>query len=334
MSEDDYKTKVREDGGPISREGGAGLVLDTERASATPVSPSAAPVEAVGTDEVPPGVEGPLERLQAWFSAVMTAPGGAREGIEGARALQAELQAERVEAIMRPDARLGVADRMAIYNTAYHSRLAACVADDYEGVGRALGEAKFDEVCRRYVVAHPSTSPNLNLYSAHFPAFVAEQRDLGVDPSFLGELARLEWAMMEVLHAPPVPPLDLSPLATASPEAQASMRLFPSPALRMVKLAYPANAWFQASLEGEPPPIPGPEASVTAVYRQDWRIWRMDFTPVAAQVIDALLTGTPLGEALGAITPGEDDGTVVERWFQDWVSSGFFSRLELRDQTT
>lgn len=320
----------REGGGPVRVGGAAGDALDTERASASPRgSPAEAPPRPAAPERAPVrAVEAPLATIEAWLAAVTTDPRGLQAGLTNAAPIAAELGAPCLEAIVRPGPHLGAEERLAIYHHAYHARLVDCVKDDFDGVGRALGEQTFDRVCHAYVRAHPSRSPNLNVYAERFVDFVAGLDDRGFDPRLIAELARLEWAMIEVRHAPATPRIDLGALAAAPPEAWAGARLWASPSLRVLRFAYPVNAWYAARLEG-PAPAPRPSPSVTAVFRDDWRIWRMDLPPSPARVLDALLAGRPLGEALSALDPDLAGGADVQRWFQEWLSSGFFCRLEL-----
>ncbi len=328
-----FAPKVREDGGPTPTEGGAEEELNVERASASPAGklsdagPSSDPMKNAVTD----GVQGPLPTLQSWFSQVMTHPDSAEAGFKAAEPTQQALNAPTPEHIVEPNPHMTAAERMGIYQYAYHSRLSGCVKDDFETVGHALGEDAFDEVCLHYVKAYPSSSPNLNIYARHFPEFIRGQTDLKVDPEFLGELARLEWAMIQVVHAPDTPKIDLSALQAAAPEQWAGLKLFASPVLRFEHFSYPVNAYFQAVAEGTEPEVPGPKVSATAIYRQDWRIWRMGFTPTTAKLLDALIAEKPLGEALALLSEGADDAddTDVMKWFQEWMSSGFFHRYAL-----
>ena len=335
---DPFSVKVRPDGGPAPTEGGAEELLASERASATPLSrpeptPEGGPAPDAG--RVERGVEGPLEGLLSWFSTVMTHPASAAAGVEAARPLQAALGAPTVEHVVKPSARLDATARMSIYQSAYHSRLVDCVKDDFDAVGHALGRDRFHEACRRYVDAHPSDGPNLNIYARRFPAFLAAQGDWLPEAAFLADLARLEWAMIEVVHAPDTPRLDTSALQVAPPEAWAGLRLFASSTFRFEAFEYPVNAYFQAVIDGAAPPVPEPRWSATAIYRQDWRIWRMGFTRPAAALLEALLGGAPLGEALArledpSLEAGDEPAdTDVMKWFSEWVQCGFFARLAL-----
>lgn len=324
---------LSEDGGPQPTVGGAEEELNAERASATPLWRGEAPPRdhAEAFEPVQGGVPGPLADLQSWFSQVMTHPDNATAGVLAAEPTQRSLGAARPEHIVQANRHLSATQRMQIYNYAYHSRLVGCVKDDFEAVGHALGAEVFEQVCLQYVKEHPSKSPNLNIYAQHFPEFVAGLEGLAVPAGFLADLARLEWRMIEVVHAPPSPPMDLEALQTTPPERWAELRLFASPTLRFEHFDYPVNAYFQGVMNKEAPVVPAAQASDTAIYRQDWRVWRMGFTPTTAGVLRALLAGQTLGQALATLQNPETtpDGADVMKWFQEWMSSGFFCRYEI-----
>ena len=66
-------------------------------------------------------------------------------------------------------------------------------------------------------------------------------------------------------------------------EKWAEMRFSPSPSLRLLRFRYPVNAYLQAVRDAGAPAIPRAKASTTAVYRVDFRIWRMDLTPITTE---------------------------------------------------
>ncbi len=326
---------VRDDGGPAPEEGGPAEVMVSERASAMPLTPGSR-VERSTLGEgasvsagvaMEGGVEGPLERLQAWFSAVVTHPTSAAEGVESAAPIQRALGAHAVEEIVTPSARMTAVDRLGIYQFAYHARLVECLADDYPAVKTAIGEDTFETVARRYIAKHPSQNANLNSFGSSFAGFVAEQSDWLEHHAFLADLARLEWAMVEVLHAPAAPALLLSGLSQLAPEAWGRIELSPAPTLRFLELDHPANAFLQATRDGESPEIPPPAWSATAVYRQGYTIWRMGFTRPMARVLSALLEGQNLSDALDRLDVADTSEGDVMVWFREWVSGGFFSAI-------
>ena len=234
------------------------------------------------------------------------------------------------EASAAPSSRLTGAERIAIYGDAYRARLVECLADDYPALQYALGDDAFEASCLRYIARHPSESPNLNAFGQHMASFCRTEEE----PArlFEADLAALEWAMVEVLHAASPEKLDLATLATIPADRWAGARFLLGGAVRVFEFAYPVNAFFQAFRTDQAPFVPEPGWSATAVFRDGMTIWRMDLSRAMHALLTMLSSGTPLGAALdnlassGRIT--EEEGALVMVWFRDWVSHGFFARIE------
>lgn len=241
--------------------------------------------------------------------------------------------------------RLSAAERFDIYRSGYHARLIECLLDDYPVLAAMLdrdGDGQFAALCRAYVDRHPSASPNLNGFGRHMASFCREVA-LEAFPGFAAvgpfasDLAALEWALVEVLHAETAPPLDIAALQALPPESWASARFIASDALRLLRFAYPVNAVFIANRIDEiVPEVPAPSPNAVAVYRKDMQLWRMDLTPAMMAVVEPLLQGKSLGEALAAIEAEVTDPDVLAQtsanlmvWFREWVDAGFFTRIEL-----
>lgn len=333
---------VADDGSPLPESGGRSDALQIERASATPIGPRIAPRIASSGEARARAVSAadplcpPLAQVQAWFTRVVTHPKSVEAGVDEARELLGEDRSAAVERIVTAGPRLSATERLGIYQFAYHARLGECLADDYPVLKHALGETAFESLARRYIEAHPSNDPNLNGFGRHFASFAAEEAGCLEHADFAADLARLEWAIVEVLHAPASAPLSLSALQDLAPEQWAGIKLTPSSTLRFQELCFPVNRYFQSVKNGEATGIPSREWSATAIYREGHTIWRMDFTLAMAGVLNALLAGATLSDALDTLQHRPDaeqrePGAIEEdvmAWFRAWVSGGFFSGIE------
>jgi len=288
--------------GPRADEGGAVEVLHVERASAG----AALPVRRSGPPRrrPPPERSLPLPELQGWFlAALVERPRGAVAGI------------------LTDGPELSAAARLEGMRGAYRARLVECLADDYPAVAAHLGPTAFHALCGRVVARHPSHDANLN----HYGRVLVDVAPRG----FTRELARLEWALVEAVHAPTPARLDPLRLAALAPEQWADAVFLPSPALRVVSGAWPVNRWYQAFREGDTRPRPAREASAVAVYRKGTRVWRMDLAPTPRRLLSALVEGVPLGPALASIEGAVGSGAVMA-WFQAWVQEGLFADVRSR----
>ena len=181
----------------------------------------------------------------------------------------------------------------------------------------ALGAEAFEELARAYVARFPSMAPNLNAYGRRMATFCADR-----GRPFEADLARLEWAIVEVVHAPIAPPLTMDRLAAIPTEAWADVTLEPSKAVRLLHTAYPVNDYFQAVRDDRDPPVPSPAPAAVVVYRGGTTVWRMALTPAMAAVLEALLAGHPLGAALAHA--GDTPPAHVMASFREWIQSGLF----------
>jgi hypothetical protein len=226
-------------------------------------------------------------------------------------------------------------DRLEIYRRAYHARLIECLLDDYPALAAALGEGAFDALCRGYIARHPSEGPSLNAFGRHMAEFC---RDEAPEPFalriFASELSELEWAIVEVIHAPSSDPFTLESLGGIPADRWADARLVATRACRLLRFAYPVNAYFQAFRDGQHPAVPEARPSAVAVYRSGPTIWRMDLGDAAFALLTALTSGQSLGASLDAAAAALSDvaegvaAQSVTQWFQDWVASGLFAGVE------
>ena len=304
-----------------------------ERASATPTVPermARAALVPTHRHSATPSREGTLDGRLRWFAAAVmtpeTAPGLVGEG-EAAHFLTA-------------GPALSALERLEIYRRAYHARLIECLADDYPVLRHALGEAVFDELCRAYIARHPSSSPSLNYFGGRMAAFCRDDALASFAVrGFAADLAALEWAIVEVIHARSSQPLTLDGLGQVAAAAWTNARLEPNTAFRLLRFDYPVNAFFQAIKDGANPALPEPASSATVVYRNGPTVWRMDLTPPMFEVLSALARGEPLGASLERAEQeyaNEDPSEVAQRvthWFREWVGSGLFVRVLLRPGT-
>jgi hypothetical protein len=189
----------------------------------------------------------------------------------------------------------------------------------------------FEALCREYIARHPSTGPSLNAFGRHMAELCAARANPWA--AFAADLARLEWAIVEVIHAPSTAPLSLADLANVPTDAWGSARLESTPALRLLRSEFPVNSYYQATRDGMNPEIPSSTPSSTAVYRSGPTVWRMTLTSTMFELLSRLTSGATLADALESTTASisdESDEVAASRvmgWFREWVSSGLFSRV-------
>jgi len=312
---------------PAPQLGGATEAFVHERASATPTTVAARETKSDAHARAPEAPrDSSLRAIEEWFVAAITAPHASdRLDADAARLLT---RGPKLEAV----------DRLAIYRYGYRARLIECLADDYPAVQFALGHDAFEELCLGYIERHPSSAPSLNFFGRHMGYFLREEVAPFELREFAADLASLEWALVEVLHARVADRLSPEALAAIPIEKWVEARLPRADAVRVLRAQYPVNAFFQAFKTDEEPSASDFERNVsaTAVYRTDMTLWRMSLTPAMTTLLESLFAGRPLGAALETLEQGltAEDAAEAERnvmaWFREWVAAGFFAGVELR----
>ena len=289
-----------------------------------------------------------LDVVQRWFQAVVTHPEGVEGGVESEEAQRLiHLKRAELEAVIGRSRNLTAAERMGIYANAYYARLLECLAAFFPLLQRTLGEEVFEGFAFEYLQHYPSKSYTLDRLGESFTRFLEETRpepEEGEEPGALGwpdfliDLSVFEWNLNQVFDGPGVegkPLLTAELLQTFPPERFAEARLVPVPCLRLLAFRFPVNAYFTASRhveEGEELEIPDPAPEFLALSRRDWIVRRFPLTPAQHALLEKILAGAPVGEAIAAAADvsGLDDealGAELQSWFRIWVAEGFFQAI-------
>src|SRR2546425_3687919 len=139
--------------------------------------------------------------------------------------------------LVAPSATLDAGARVGVYVDAYFGRLRDVLRDDFPRVAALLGP-HFEGTARGYLEAHPSEHPSVRHLGRLFAAYLERRADL---PPYLSDLARLEWARIEVFDAPDAKPLDAGALREVPAEDWPGLRFVPIPALALVRARWPVH---------------------------------------------------------------------------------------------
>jgi len=138
---------------------------------------------------------------------------------------------------------------VAVYRRNMLANLGGALAATFPVVERLVGGAFFREAARRYVLAHPSRSGDLNEYGEGFAGFL-ESYPHARSLAYLPDVARLEWACHECYQAADGGALDLAALAAVAAEAYPRIRFSLHPAVRLVRSDHPVEAIWSANQGG------------------------------------------------------------------------------------
>jgi hypothetical protein len=295
-------------------------------------------------------VNGPrtLDVVQRWFQAVVTHPDGVEGGVDSEEAQRLiRLKRNELEAVVRRSRNLTAAERLSIYANAYYTRLLECLGTYYPVLKSTLGEEVFEGFAFEYLQRYPSQSYTLDRLGESFARFLEETRpgrEEGVEPDrvdwpdFLIDLANLEWNVARVFDGPGVefqPLLTPEALRSFPAERFAEARLAPVPCLRLLSFQFPVNSYYTAARragEGEEVPLPGPAPERVALTRRDFVVRRYALTVAQHALLEKVLAGATVGEALAAAAGAsdlDDDALAAElrAWFRLWAAEGFFQAI-------
>lgn len=271
------------------------------------------------------------------MQALVVHPGTMREALASA----VELPPERLGDVILPSRTLTPAERVEIYKRMYPLRMEEALEADYPALQRFLGDDAFRHLVRDYVKAFPSRSYTLNRLGDHLPAFVRTAPGLR-HRGFCHDLARLELAMTEVFDEAETPALSAEAVAAVPADAWPGLRLRPVAALRLLAVRYPVSAHVDAmNRRGgrrRRPAQPRRRDGWLAVFRRDYRVYRLELTRPAHDLLSELAAGRPLGEAVTAAARRRGRlaarQTQLYRWFRQWMASGIFMGLEGLEPST
>jgi hypothetical protein len=262
-----------------------------------------------------------LKQMQQLLWKLITAPEGVAQlgPADGARA----------RALVAGDERLSAIERLDIYADMYFYRLRDALAEDFAAVCAVVGEDNFHNLVTDYLIAHPPSHFSLRYAGRHLPSFLV-RHPLSQRWPYLGDLAQLEWAILDAFDAPDAPVLDSSTLAAVPPESWPALRFQLTPSLRLLQLDWPADEiWKQVQRE-EALAAPARAAVSVRVWRQDLCVYHRRIDPAERVALVALQSAASFAGVCEEITSYDVRADRVSALLQTWLDDGLLSGLALR----
>lgn len=186
--------------------------------------------------------------------------------------------------------------RYAVYRNNIAVSLRDALETGFPAVAKLIGPENFSRAAGIYLRSQPPTTPLMMHYGASFPAFLE-----GIDAlrpiGYLGDVARLDYAMRLSYHAADAPVFDAARLTGVSEDKLMQARFVLAPATQVLRSNWPVYAIYRFTLT---PGSPKPEATA-----QDVVITRPGFDPVphllpadGGAFLEALHAGQSFGDAL------------------------------------
>lgn len=221
--------------------------------------------------------------------------------------------------------RVSPVEQLEIYRQQFWLRHTQALVEDFPGVGAIVGQAAWERLTEGYLSAFLPTSFTLRNLGDKLADFI--EADTALEHHRLvSDMARLEWAYVELFDAEDPPPLSLAELARYDEDALGAAELRVSAGVRLLKVAYPVVELRKQVLlaEGADVPLPSPESCNLVVYRSNLAILHEQLEDAAFTLLDALSRGEPLLRACECACALGSDATArvaanVGEWLARWV---------------
>lgn len=196
------------------------------------------------------------------------------------------------------------AARVAVYQNNARELFRKTLASSYPVIERLVGEACFRSLARKYMREQPSQSGDLQHFGRGFAAFLHDEY-AATEFAYLPDVARLEWAVEEVLLAPqPGRALELSSLDTVPAEQHANIAFELGESVRLVGSRYPVFDIWRANQAGAESAVDLATGAQHVVVRRNGVHADIEpMEPAAFELAAALSRGAVLGEAFDGLAP-------------------------------
>ena len=273
-----------------------------------------------------------LESLEQWMYSVISHPEGAKIGVE-ANSKPGSEAAHDLEQTVLPSNEMSALERISVYADMFFWRFIEIMSGEYPTVEHLLGEERFEQVIRDYVTRHPSTYYSLNRLSIKFPHYLLKEAKEIPHQPFVAAVATVERVMEDAFDAPHREKISPEVIQNIPGEQWTDIRLQFNPALYLMELDYPVNAYMTAVNESQHMDVPQASKTFVVVYRCNYRVWREDLDYESYLLLSRLKDGETLGEALEhcALQEGVDADKITAslgEWFQQWTAQEFFCGLK------
>jgi Putative DNA-binding domain len=250
---------------------------------------------------------------------------------------------------IKPNDRLTSFERLEIYNRQYWFRVLSSMVEDFPGLRAVLGDKRFEAMSKAYLVDCPSRSFTLRNLGARLEGWLRKHpKWAGPKQALAVDIARLEWADIEAFDGKAEPALRPQDLRA---NAGAKLKLKLQPYVRLLDLRYPAddlllevrkedtdtdfasNAFQERHKRKRVQAVAKlkPAEIFLVVHRMDDSVYFRRMEREEFVILSALRDGKSLERAIEAAfrksrVPAEERAGLVQGWFQNWATLGWFCR--------
>jgi hypothetical protein len=192
--------------------------------------------------------------------------------------------------------------RMAVYRNHHRISLAAALAANFPTAVKVIGDDAFQALALSFLAIDPPRDACVAAYGSGLPAFLErDSRSQGL--VYLGDVARLDWALNLAERVDDLPSFDPAQLAQLDEASIETLRLKPHPSLTLLSSLYPLLRIRDVAAGVE-------EGVSLEAGGVDLMIWRKADTVTCAALdrpafdfIRALVNGQTLAEAAEGLAP-------------------------------
>ncbi len=228
-----------------------------------------------------------------------------------------------------PGRHLKPVERLDIYANMYFFRILEALGEDFPGVVKMMGHARFHNLVTSYLIKHPSKHFSLRMMGRHLPSFLKKHPLIKKWPS-LWDLAALEWALLSVFDAEDAQPLTLEILKKIQPEKWATIPLQLIAGHSLLTLNYRVDLSRDKLLKNKETKIKK-ESILLLVWRKGFKVFYRPIGNLESKLLKKLVQGTTL-ETLGEIAArysGQEQGSIeLAGLFNRWMGDALIYSLD------
>ncbi len=227
----------------------------------------------------------------------------------------------------------GVSDvlhqRIGLYRGNVHANRHGALASAYPVLHKIVGDAYFDALARAYAHVPPSRSGDLNGFGDSLPAFV---EDYERDPRFayLGDVARLEWALHRAHYAADAPVFSAQAWIEFGSERLLDACMQVHPACAVIASPHAIVDIWTAHQPGGAFPARIDVTTHALIVRQRWQAAVIVQSAAAHAAFIALQCGRTLNDALDAAFALYTEFDFASQW-RTWIETSAITRADIKD---
>lgn len=218
---------------------------------------------------------------------------------------------------------------LAAYRANGHATAERALRNAYPVVAQLIGADNFALLARDLWHHHPPQRGDLAQWGDALPGFLQHNAQLA-DVPYLSDVARTEWALHTATGAADIAP-DPGSFARLAQEAPEGLALTLAPGTAVVCSAYPVVSLIRAHLDATPrldeaaQRLRDGQSEHALVWRQGYRTRLQGIHPSASTLLQALLAGVDLPQALDAAFAATDSANAFD--FSAWLSAAVTDAL-------